>query len=57
MMGLDKALKLRKATRAACTRVLNQFYALMAAVEPDLRSIQVTYRLLEEKAAALWEMD
>jgi len=29
----------------------------MAAVEPDLRSMQVTYRLLEEKAAALRELD
>jgi len=56
-MGLDKALRLRKATRAEFTRVMNQLDALMAAVEPDLRSIQVTYRLLEEKAAASRELD
>jgi len=56
-MGLDKALRLRNATRVAFTRVMNQLDALMAAVKPDLRSIQVTYRLLEEKAAALWELD
>jgi len=37
-MGLDKALRLRKATRAAFTRVMNQLDALMAAVEPDLRA-------------------
>jgi hypothetical protein len=36
---------------------VNQLDALMAAVEPDLRSMQVTYRLLEEKAAALRELD
>jgi len=35
---------------------LNQLDALMAAVETDLRSVRVTYRLLEEKAAALWEL-
>jgi hypothetical protein len=57
MMGLDKALRWRKATRAAFTRVVNQLDALMAAVEPDFRSMQVSYRLLEEKAAALRELD
>jgi hypothetical protein len=36
---------------------VNQPVALTTAVEPDLRSIQVTYHLLEEKAAALWELD
>jgi hypothetical protein len=34
----------------------NQLVASTTAVEPDLRSIQVTYHLLEEKAAALWEL-
>ena len=29
----------------------------MAAVEPDLKSIQITYRLLEERAAALRQLD
>jgi hypothetical protein len=56
-MGLDKALRLRKATRAAFTRIMNQLDTLMAAREPDLRSTQVTYRLLEERAAALPELD
>jgi hypothetical protein len=36
---------------------MNQLDSLMAAVEPDLRSMQVTYRLLEERAAALLELD
>jgi hypothetical protein len=39
----------------AFTTVLNQIDSLMAATEPDLKSIKVTYRLLEEKAAALRE--
>jgi hypothetical protein len=56
-MGFDRALRLKKATRAAFTRVLNHFDSLMAAREPDLKSIQVTYRLLEEKAAAVWVQD
>ena len=50
-------MRLRKATRAAFSRVLNQLDTLMAAVEPDLRSIQVTCRLLEERAAALRQLD
>jgi hypothetical protein len=39
------------------TRVLNQFGSLMEASDRDLKSIRVTYLLLEVKAAALRELD
>jgi CRISPR/Cas system-associated exonuclease Cas4 (RecB family) len=54
-MAYNRALRLGKATHAAFTRLLNQFYNLMEAAESDQKSIKGTYRLLEKKATALRE--
>jgi hypothetical protein len=56
-MGLDQALRPGKTTPLAFTGELYQSDILMAAAQPDVKYIHVTYHLLRGTASALQEQD